>query len=163
MKLELLVAVPPGVVTLIGPVAANVGTVAVSDVDDSTLKSLALIPLNITAVAPAKFVPVMVTPVPTGPLVGVKLVIVGAGMSVKVAVMILLALMVTVQVPVPEHSPPLQSVKVEPVEAVAVNVTEVLLSKEAEQIAPQVMPPGLLVTVPLPAPVLLTLRFIKFV
>jgi hypothetical protein len=29
--------------------------------------------------------------------------------------------------------------------------------KEAEQVAPQVMPAGLLVTVPLPVPVLLTL------
>ena len=82
MKLELLVAVPPDVVTLIGPVAANVGTVAVSDVDDSTLKWLALIPLNFTAVAPVKFVPVTVTPVPTGPVVGAKAVMVGAGVPV---------------------------------------------------------------------------------
>ena len=39
---------------------------------------LALTPLNVTAVAPVKFVPLIVTLVPTGPLVGVKLVIVGA-------------------------------------------------------------------------------------
>jgi hypothetical protein len=38
----------------------------------------ALAPLNVTAVAPVKFVPLIVTLVPTGPLVGVKLVIVGA-------------------------------------------------------------------------------------
>src|SRR5258705_5105338 len=38
---------------------------------------VAFTPLNATAVAPVKFVPVIVTLVPTGPLVGVKLVIVG--------------------------------------------------------------------------------------
>ena len=39
---------------------------------------LALVPLNVTAVAPVKFAPPIVTLVPTGPLAGVKLVIVGA-------------------------------------------------------------------------------------
>ena len=39
---------------------------------------LALVPLNVTAVAPVKAVPLIVTLLPTGPLVGVKLVIVGA-------------------------------------------------------------------------------------
>jgi len=34
--------------------------------------------LNLTAVVPVKFVPLIVTLVPAGPLVGVKLVIVGA-------------------------------------------------------------------------------------
>ena len=38
----------------------------------------AAVPLNVTAVAPVKFVPLIVTLVPTGPLVGAKLVIVGA-------------------------------------------------------------------------------------
>src|SRR5207245_3261116 len=42
------------------------------------MKGSALTPLNITAVAPVKSVPLIVTLVPTGPLVGVKLVIVGA-------------------------------------------------------------------------------------
>ena len=40
---------------------------------------LALTPLNVTAMALLKFVPLIVTLVPTGPLVGVKLVIVGGG------------------------------------------------------------------------------------
>ena len=44
---------------------------------------LALVPLNRTAVAPVKFVPLTVTLVPTGPLVGVKLVIVGGLTTVK--------------------------------------------------------------------------------
>ena len=65
------------------------------------------------------------------------------------------ASMVTVQVPVPEQPLPLQLVKVDPV-VVAVNVTDVL--KEAKQVVPQSMPVGLLLTVPLPVPVLLTVR-----
>ena len=39
---------------------------------------LAALPLNVTAVARVKFVPLIVTLVPTGPLIGVKLVIAGA-------------------------------------------------------------------------------------
>ena len=46
---------------------------------DVTVKLAALTPLNVTAVAPVKFVPLIVTLVPTGPLAGVKPVIVGAG------------------------------------------------------------------------------------
>ena len=49
---------------------------------------LAALPLNRTAVAPVKFVPLIVTLVPTGPLVGVKLVIVGAGMTVKLVALV---------------------------------------------------------------------------
>src|SRR2546426_11520292 len=73
-----LVAVPPGVVTLSCPVVAPADTVAWIAVPEVTVK-LALTPLNVTAVAPVKFVPLIVTLVPTGPLVGVKLVSVGAG------------------------------------------------------------------------------------
>ena len=76
VKLVVLVAVPPGVVTRSGPVVAPVGTVAWIAVPEVTVK-LALTPLNATAVAPVKLVPLIVTFVPTGPLVGVKLVIVG--------------------------------------------------------------------------------------
>ena len=76
MKLLALVAVPPEVVTLIGPVVAPLGTLAVIDVAAVTVK-VALTLLNRTAVAPLKLVPLIVTLVPTGPLVGVKLVIVG--------------------------------------------------------------------------------------
>ena len=46
-------------------------------VADVTVK-VALVPLKVTAVAPVKFVPLIVTLVPTGPLAGEKLVIVGA-------------------------------------------------------------------------------------
>ena len=42
-------------------------------------EKLAAVPLNVTADAPVKFVPLMVTLAPANPLVGVKLVIVGLG------------------------------------------------------------------------------------
>jgi hypothetical protein len=73
-----LVADPPGVVTLSGPVVAAAGTVAWIAVAELRVK-LALTPLNRTAVAPVKFVPLMVTLAPAEPLAGVKLVIAGAG------------------------------------------------------------------------------------
>ena len=81
-KLVALVAVPPGVVTVIAPVVAPEGTVAVICVEESTVK-IAVTPLNLTEVAPAKFAPVITTFVPTGPLAGEKLVIVGARITVK--------------------------------------------------------------------------------
>jgi len=51
---------------------------------------VALTPLNRTAVAPVKFVPLIVTLLPTAPLVGVKLVIVGA-LAVTVKLLALVA------------------------------------------------------------------------
>ena len=76
----------------------------------------------------------------------------------KVAVTVVAAESVTTQVPVPEQPPPLQPVKVEPAAGVAVNVTAVPLAKLAEQVAPQVIPAGKLVTVPLPVPAGVTVR-----
>jgi hypothetical protein len=61
--------------------------------------------------------------------------------------------MVTTQEPVPVHAP-LQPVKVEPADAVAVSVTDAPLVKPNEQVAPQLIPAGELVTVPLPVPAL---------
>jgi hypothetical protein len=49
---------------------------------------LALTPLNATYVAPVRVVPPIVTLVPTGPLAGVKLVIVGAGITVKLLALV---------------------------------------------------------------------------
>src|SRR5438309_5324937 len=89
-------------------------------------------------------------PVPAGVTVRVKV------WSVKVVVTVVAAESVTVQVPVPEQAPPLQPVKVEPATGVAVKVTAVPLAKLAEQVAPQVIPTGELVTVSLPLPAMLT-------
>jgi hypothetical protein len=77
VKVPALVAVPPGVVTLIFPVFAPLGTVAVIWAYESTLKLVALTPPKVTLVAPVKLSPLMVTTVPSGSLVGAKLVICG--------------------------------------------------------------------------------------
>ncbi len=89
MKLLELLAVPSGVVTLIDPLEAPAGTVAWIAVAELTVK-LALVPLNCTAVAPVKFVPLIVTLVPAGPLPGVKLVIVGGLSTVKLLALLAL-------------------------------------------------------------------------
>ena len=65
---------------------------------------------------------------------------------------------VTVQVPAPEQPPPLQPVKVEPAAGAAVSVTAAPLAKLAAQVAPQLIPAGLLVTVPVPAPAAVTVN-----
>src|SRR5438552_11410798 len=65
--------------------------------------------------------------------------------------------MVTAQVPVPVQAP-LQPVKVEPAAAVAVSVTEVSLGTANEQVVPQSMPGGELVTEPEPEPAFVTVR-----
>jgi len=76
----------------------------------------------------------------------------------NVAVTVVAALMVTTHAPVPEHPAPLQPVKVDPPPGAAVRVTTVPLLYEAEQVAPQLIPAGLDVTVPLPVPPLLMAR-----
>jgi hypothetical protein len=85
VKFVELVAVPLGVVTRIGPVVAPVGTATVIFVPAPfTVKPGALTLLNETAVTPVKLVPLIVTDVPTGPLVGLNDVIVGAPAPVTV-------------------------------------------------------------------------------
>jgi hypothetical protein len=76
-----------------------------------------------------------------------------AGCGLKVAVQVLVTSMVGTPLlqPVPLHPP-----NVEPTAGVALNVTRVPLPNDAEQVPPQLMPAGLLVTVPFPAPLLVT-------
>ena len=71
MKLVLLTLVPPGVVTLTGPVEPD-GTTAVIEVLLTTVNEVTGFPLIVTAVAPVKAVPVIVIVVPVFPDVGVN-------------------------------------------------------------------------------------------
>ena len=79
MKFVVLVAVPPGVVTEIGPVVAPAGTLAFTLIEDLNTNPVPVTPLNFTTADAVKFVPLTVTIVPAGPEVGEKLVIVGVG------------------------------------------------------------------------------------
>jgi hypothetical protein len=64
---------------------------------------------------------------------------------------------VTLHAPVPLQAPP-QPAKVEPESGVAARLTTVPLAKLAEQVVPQEIPEGVLVTVPAPFPLLDTVR-----
>jgi hypothetical protein len=72
--------VPPAVVTVTSTVPVPAGDVAVIEVAELTVKLVALVAPNFTAVAPVNNVPVMVTDVPpaAGPDVGAIEVTVGA-------------------------------------------------------------------------------------
>jgi hypothetical protein len=83
VKLADEVAVPDGVVTEIGPFAALDGILAVICVEPLTVKEAAATPPKSTAVAPVKFVPVIVTSVPGGSFSGTKFVMVGGVVTVK--------------------------------------------------------------------------------
>jgi hypothetical protein len=78
VKSDVLVAVPPGVVTAILPLVAFWGTDALICVADVTLKT-AVAPPKVTAVAPVKFVPVIATVVPGAPETGENEPTVGGG------------------------------------------------------------------------------------
>jgi hypothetical protein len=89
------------------------------------------------------------------PEVGVILFIIGGSCWVfiaKFAVTTVSDSKVTTQLPVPEHPPPDQPVKVEFVSALALSVSFVPGLYPSVQSVPQLIPFGLLVTVPVPAP-----------
>jgi hypothetical protein len=77
--------------------------------------------------------------------------------EVNVAVTDCAAFIVTAQVPVPVQGP-LQPVKTDPAEGVAVSVTEVPAVNPAEQVEPQVIPTGALPTLPFPLPALTSVK-----
>jgi hypothetical protein len=64
--------IPPGVVMVTFTVPAPVGEAAVIQVSEMTVKMMALLGPKVTAVAPEKLAPVMITPVPpaAGPELG---------------------------------------------------------------------------------------------
>lgn len=82
MKLSVLVALPAEFVTVIRPVVAPAGTTALIRVFDVTVK-VALTPLNDTELVPRKFVPSILTLVPTGPVVGENEEMVGTAVTMK--------------------------------------------------------------------------------
>jgi hypothetical protein len=157
--------------------------VAVTDVGLASAIVHAPVPEQ-PAVQPAKTEPAAgvaesVTPVPTGKLAehvdpqampaGVLVTVplpVPATLTVReveslgtnVAVTVVVAASETEHEPVPAQPPPLQPVNAEPAAAAAESVTVVPLVNIPEQLAPQLIPAGALVTVPVPAPILRTDR-----
>jgi hypothetical protein len=96
-----LLATPPTVTTT-GPVVAPDGTGTAIDVA-LQLVGVADVPLNVTVLVPCvapKFVPVIVTDVPTGPDVGARLVMFGVGSTVNVTPLLATPLTVTMTGPV---------------------------------------------------------------
>jgi hypothetical protein len=77
-------------------------------------------------------------------------------LCVKVAVTVVSPVNWRVQLPVPEQPPPIQPAKVEPTAGTAVRSTGMVESKAATQVVPQLIPEGVLVTVPLPVPARVT-------
>ncbi len=124
---------PPGVVTETLPLAP-LATTAVIVVEFETLYDVAGIPPKLTAVAPVKLVPVMVTVAPEPVEVGVNEVMVGAGIKVKPdKVPVWLLELVTVTLPVVPAATTAVMVVVlttlNDVAAVPPNLTELMLVK----------------------------------
>lgn len=78
--------------------------------------------------------------------------------TLKVAVTDKLLFIVSVQVLLVPLQAPLQPVKYDPLAAVAVSFTAVPAANDLEHVGLQLMPVGLLVTVPFPVPFTVTVR-----
>src|SRR6516225_2452772 len=101
VKLTPLVTRPPTVTTTL-PVVAPDGTGTTMLVADQ-LVGVAVVPLNVTVLVPCvapKFVPAIVTDVATGPLVGDRLVMLGATVTVKLTPLLARPPTVTTTLPV---------------------------------------------------------------
>jgi hypothetical protein len=98
-------------------------------------------------------------------LPGASPIVTGEVPLLNVAVTVTAALTVTVHVPVPGHpATPLQPANVDPSDGIAVRMTEVPLVKPAEHVvAGQLIPAGLLITVPAPVPASFTVNTGLFV
>ena len=95
-------------------------------------------------------------PTPTPALVTVSVL----GTALKVAVTVLADVIDTMHTPAPLQEPPDQPPKVCPSMGVAVNETTVPTAREARQVEPQLIPAGFEVTVPVPEPVLVTVKLV---
>jgi hypothetical protein len=139
VKFAALVAVPPGVVTVILPVVAPDGTVAVILVEEFTAKDAETL-LNLTEVVvkpdPVKFVPLIVTDVPTGPEVGENELMVGLGGVVTSKILELVAVPPGVVTRIFPSVAPDGTVAVILVEEFTVNEAETLLNVTAEVVKP---------------------------
>ena len=131
VKFAALVAVPPGVVTVILPVVAPDGTVAVILVEEFTAKDAETL-WNLTEVVvkpdPVKFVPLIVTDVPTGPEVGENELMVGLGGVVTSKLLELIAVPPGVVTRILPSVAPDGTVAVILVEEFTVNEAETLLN-----------------------------------
>ena len=81
-----LLATPPAAVTTMLPVVVPLGTVAVIWVALQFVMDVAAVPLNVTAPLPweaPKFDPAITIDDPTAPVFGVRLLMLGAGVTVK--------------------------------------------------------------------------------
>jgi hypothetical protein len=92
------------------------------------------------------------------PLPAPEVVTLSTGNLEKVAVTEALPLLVTTQLLAPVQAPA-HDTKFEPALGVALNVTVLLAPNAAVQVTPQLIPGGLLVTVPVPSPVVLMLSW----
>jgi hypothetical protein len=97
VKSVALVALPAEFVTVIRPVVAPAGTVAVILVGELTVK-VALTPPMRTVETPVKFVPVMTTSEPTGPVAGANEVIVGWTVTTKSEALVPVPIEVTTEI-----------------------------------------------------------------
>jgi hypothetical protein len=108
-----LLATPPTVTTTL-PVVAPAGTCAVMLVALHPV-GVAVVPLNLTVLVPCvppKFVPAIATEVPTGPAVGLRLVMLGAGAEFTVRTAALLVAVPAVFVTTTRNVEPLSAIVV---------------------------------------------------
>ena len=142
--LKLTVVAPCGTVTDDGAVADALL------LDKVTTALLVAAPVNVS---------VPVDEFPPITLVGLTVIEESAagGFELKFALTDFAASMVTLHAPVPLHAPP-QPANVEPESGVTAKLTTVPLAKLAEHVVPQEIPEGVLVTVPVPGPLLATVR-----
>lgn len=100
---------------------------------------MALAPLKVTEVTPVNPVPVIVTEAPTGPLVGVKLVILGVG-GITVKFVLLVAVPAAVVTPIAPVVAPAGTVAVICVSESTVSVVALVLLKDTELAAVKSVP-----------------------